>query len=137
MNTDLAATFKMLLNQATKNNVPENEMPTMILILSDMEFDRATSSDAWGGGNSNWNPTAQQMIEGMYSDKGYEMPKVVYWNLNARNDNFPVKFDVQNTALVSGFSPALLRNLLAGKDLTPYTMMMEIVGSERYAPVTV
>jgi len=134
-NTDLEATFKMILNQAVKHNVPESEMPTMVLILSDMEFDQATSA-RWGS-TSEWNPTAHNMIERMYSEKGYTMPKIVYWNLHARNENFPVRFDKKNTALVSGFSPALLKGLLAGRDLTPYSMMIDIVGSERYAPVTV
>ena len=38
--------------------------------------------------------------------------------------------------LVSGFSPALLTNLLGGRDMTPLSMMMSVIGSERYAVVT-
>ena len=134
-NTDLQAVFKLILNKAKRGNVSEDEMPTMILILSDMEFDEATGS-GWGR-DSSWNPTAQQMIEKMYADAGYKMPKIVYWNIQSRRSNNPVQFDKQGTALVSGFSPALLTSLLAGKDLTPYSMMMEIIGTERYAPITV
>jgi len=135
MSTNLEAVFRLILTKAKESKVSQDEMPTMVLILSDMEFNSAT-----GGGyrsSSNWNPTAQEMIEKMYSDAGYQMPKVVYWNLNSRNDNFPVKFDKQGTALVSGFSPALLTNLLAGKDLSPISMMYQVVNSERYAAVTV
>ena len=73
----------------------------------------------------------------MYAEAGYKMPKVVYWNLNARNDNFPVQFDKQGTALVSGFNPSLLTNLLAGKDLSPLSMMFTVINSERYAAVKV
>ena len=134
-NTDLQAVFKLILNKAKRGNVSEDEMPTMILILSDMEFDEATGS-GWGR-DSSWNPTAQQMIEKIYADAGYKMPKIVYWNIQSRRSNNPVQFDKQGTALVSGFSPALLTSLLAGKDLTPYSMMMEIIGTERYAPITV
>ncbi len=133
--TNLEATFKTLLSKAKASNVSENEMPTMILILSDMEFNSAT-----GGGwsrTSSWNPTAQKMIEKMYSDAGYKMPKVAYWNIQSRNSNNPVQFNDTNTALVSGFSPALLTSLLAGKDMTPYSMMMDIVGSDRYEGITV
>jgi hypothetical protein len=133
-NTDLEAVFKLVLGQATKNNVPKDQMPTMILILSDMEFDSATGS-YWG--NSNWNPTAQEMIENMYADSGYKMPKIVYWNLNSRNKNFPVQYDKQGTCLVSGFSPALLTNLLGGDDLTPLSMMNKVVNSERYSAITI
>jgi Domain of unknown function (DUF2828) len=116
-----------------KHNVSEKEMPTMILILSDMEFNIATGT-SWHT-RSNWNPTAQEMIEKMYSDAGYKMPKVVYWNLSARNDNFPVKFDKQGTALVSGFSPSMLKNLLGGKEISPLSMMYQVINSERYAAI--
>lgn len=132
--TDIEAVFRLVLNKAKQSKVAQSEMPTMILILSDMEFNSATGS-RWGRGSS-WNPTAQEMIEAMYAEAGYKMPKVVYWNLNARNDNFPVQFDKQGTCLVSGFSPSLLKNLLEGKDLTPLSMMFTVINSERYALVT-
>jgi hypothetical protein len=126
--TNLEAAFRMVLNKAIQNKVPASEMPTMILVLSDMEF-------------NNYNVggfTAQDMIEDLYELAGYTMPKLVYWNIHARGDNNkPVQFDKEGVALVSGFSPALLKNLLAGKDLSPYTMMMDVIGSERYAPITV
>jgi hypothetical protein len=121
--------FKLILSKGKSENVPQEQMPTMILILSDMEFNSAT--------RSNWNPTAQEMIESMYLEAGYKMPKIVYWNLNSRNQNVPVKFDKQDTALVSGFSPSLLKSLLSGKDLTPLSMMYEVINSERYAAITV
>ena len=135
--TNLEAVFKLVLNQAKKHKVSEEHMPTMILVLSDMEFNFATGY-GWGANrNSSWNPTAQEMIEQMYSDAGYKMPKLVYWDLNARNNNFPVSYDKQGTALVSGFSPSLLKNLLSGGDLNPINMMKQVVYSERYAPVTI
>jgi hypothetical protein len=77
------------------------------------------------------------MIEKQYNDAGYTVPKIVYWNIQSRNSNNPVQFDKQGTALVSGFSPSLLTSLLSGKDLTPYSMMMEIIQKERYAPIEV
>ena len=58
MNTDLQATFKLILDQAVKHNVSESEMPTKVLILSDMEFDQATSGQ-WDS-VTDWNPTAQE-----------------------------------------------------------------------------
>ena len=130
MSTNVEAVFRLLLNKAKASNVSENEMPTMILILSDMEFNAGT--------RNNLNSTAQEMFEKMYSEAGYKMPKVVYWNIQSRNDkNKPVHFDKDGTALVSGFSPALLTNLLAGKDMTPMSMMLDVIDSERYASVTI
>lgn len=134
--TNLEAAFKLILNKAVASKVAPEEMPTMMLILSDMEFDSAVGS-RWGGQGS-WNQTAQQMIEKMYKDAGYEVPKIVFWNIQSRGDNNkPVHFDKNGTALVSGFSPSLLTSLLAGKEMSPYSMMMSVIGSERYASVTV
>jgi hypothetical protein len=126
--TNLEKAFTMLLSKAIEYNLPSEEMPTMILILSDMEFNNSCIRKF----------TAQEMIENHYANAGYVMPKIVYWNLASRGDNNkPVQFDKNGTALVSGFSPALLTSLLAGKDMTPYSMMMTVIGSERYASVTV
>ncbi len=134
--TNLESAFKLILNKAVASNVSAEEMPTMMLILSDMEFDSAVGS-RWGIEGS-WNPTAQQMIAKMYKQAGYEVPKIVYWNIQSRGDNNkPVHFDENGTALVSGFSPALLTNLLAGKEMTPLSMMLSVIDSERYSRVTI
>ena len=132
MNTDLQATFKLILDQAVKNNVPVSEMPTKVLILSDMEFDSAISGDY--DRVSEWNPTAQEMIKGMYEEAGYKMPGIVYWNIQSRQDKVPTSFDEMGTALVSGFSPSIMKSILSCQDMTPYNMMMETIGSARYEP---
>ena len=135
MNTDLQATFKLILDQAVKNNVPVSEMPTKVLILSDMEFDEAISGDY--DRVSEWNPTAQEMIKGMYEEAGYKMPGIVYWNIQSRQDKVPTSFDEMGTALVSGFSPSIMKSILSCQDMTPYNMMMETIGSARYEPIKV
>lgn len=140
-NTDLEAAFRLILTKAITSKVSQAEMPTMILILSDMEFDAAVGASIgeWcSQAVKGWNSTAQEMIEKMFSDAGYEMPKIVYWNLHSRgDDNKPVSFDKAGTALISGFSPSLLTSLLSGKDMTPMSMMLTVIDSERYATVTV
>ena len=135
--TNLQGAFKVLLEKAVHANVVPSEMPTMMLILSDMEFNQAVGG-GWGSRTPSWNDTAQEMIEKMYAEAGYIVPKIVYWNIQSRSDsNKPVQFDKNGTALVSGFSPALLTSLLAGKEMTPFSMMMEVIGSPRYSVVTV
>lgn len=135
MNTDINAVFELILNQAKMYNIPQDKMPTKILILSDMQFNSATNS-RWGN-QSDWNPSAQDMIESKYEDAGYNKPDVVYWNLNASMGNFPVEFDKMGTAMVSGFSPSILKSLLSGKSMTPESILMETVGSERYSLITI
>jgi hypothetical protein len=126
--TDLNKAFNLLLSKAVSNKLPQSEMPTMFIILSDMEFNQA---------DSNWNHTAQEMIEDEFRATGYIMPKIVYWNLASRGDkNKPVSFDKKGTALVSGFSPSILSAVLGGKEITPYDMMMTVIDSDRYKAVT-
>jgi hypothetical protein len=140
MNTNLEATFKLILDQAVKHNLKQEDMPGKILILSDMEFDEATSGyvNSWGEDrfdNTAWNPTAQQMIEEMYQEAGYKMPSIVYWNLQSRSKNVPVSFDQAGTALVSGFSPAIMTSLLAGEIESPQQIMDVVIMAERYSKI--
>ena len=93
-----------------------------------MQFNQATRRDSLG---------AQSMIEEMYKEAGYKMPNVVYWNLNSSGGNFPVEFDKNGTALVSGFSPSILKSLLGGKNMTPESIMMDTVNDKRYSVITI
>lgn len=133
MSTDLEATFKLILDQATKHKLSQDKMPNKVLILSDMEFNSATGRGY--GRESNWNPTAQQMIETMYADAGYKVPQIVYWNIQSRNGGVPVAFDAKGTALVSGFSPAIMTSLLGGDIESPQQIMDKTILSERYSPI--
>jgi hypothetical protein len=128
MSTNLESVFNLILTQAKNNNVSEDKMPTKILILSDMQFNQATRKDSLG---------AQSMIESMYEEAGYTKPDIIYWNLNAKGGNFPVEFDKNGTALVSGFSPSILKSLLGGKSMTPESILMDTVNDERYSVITV
>ena len=131
-NTNIQAAYEEILRVAKTNNVAPKDMPKMLIIFSDMQFDQAMTQGQVNG----YNPTAQQMARDMFIQCGYELPKIVYWNLNA-HDNVPVAFDEEGTALVSGFSPAILTALLSGKEFTPYGIMMEAISSPRYAGVVV
>ena len=123
MNTNLKKAFNKILQTAIDGDVADADMPKMLMILSDMQFDACTSFDH----------SAMQMIETKYAQAGYTMPRVVFWNLNA-HDNVPVKFDKSGTALVSGFSPAICKALLAGdvEQFTPEAIMLKTVMIDRY-----
>jgi hypothetical protein len=124
MNTNLEAMFELILDKAKKSNLSETEMPTMILILSDMQFDSGVR----------YNSNAQTMISKQYEVNGYKMPKVVYWNINDYG-NKPAQKHQSGVAMVSGFSPSLLKSLLSGEDLSPISVMMKVIGDSRYDAV--
>ena len=124
--TNLQASFELILNKAIKHKVPQSDMPTTLYIVSDMEFNVACDRNI----NTNF-----EVIRSKYKTAGYEMPKIVFWNVNSRQDNNPVRFDERGTTLVSGCSPSILKTILSGKSVTPLDLMLETLLSERYAPV--
>jgi len=128
MNTNLHAAFDEILKIAVNGKVAQEDMPDMLLILSDMQFDACTRYD----------DTAMQMIKRKYKDAGYSVPKIVFWNLSSygkENGNTPVKFDKNGTAHVSGFSPSVMKHVLADdlEEFTPYNVMVKTLMNDRYA----
>lgn len=124
MNTNLHAAFEKLLGLAKKDGLTQEQMPQAILILSDMQFDHCADHDH----------SAMEMIEKKYADAGYQMPIIVFWNLNA-HDNMPVRFNKQGVALVSGFSPTIVKAVLSGDftNITPEKIMLDTITGDRYA----
>ena len=124
MSTNLHAAFNKILDTAIKGKVSQADMPGTLVIFSDMQFNACVKHD----------DSAMEMIERKYADAGYELPKVVFWNLNA-GSNVPVKFDKSGTALVSGFSPAIASAVLSGDNdgFTPEAIMLKAVMVDRYA----
>ena len=128
MSTNLEAVYKLILDKAVSAGLSEKDMPTKILIISDMEFNSAIHD----GGE-----TAIKMIGRMYYSHGYKMPQVVFWNVNGRLGNVPVNFKHDGVGLVSGFSPSILKSILNGSILSPEGLMLKTIMSERYQPITV
>ena len=125
MSTNLQATFDLILGTAVKNNVPAEEMPDTIYIVSDMEFNSACRVH-----------TNFETIKTKYEVHGYKMPSLVFWNVNARNSQSPITKDDKGTCLVSGCSPSILKTLLLGQVISPLDVMLGAIGSERYEKVT-
>ena len=125
-NTDLRAVFESVLNAGIKNDVPDAEMPKKLIIVSDMQFDSCCRSNK---------RTNFEQIEKMYRKAGYEMPQLVFWNVNAIGGNVPMSIHDTGTCLVSGCSPSILKSVLGGKVITPVDVMRDAVYTERYAPI--
>jgi hypothetical protein len=125
-NTNLEATFSLLLNTAKRESLSQLEMPTKILIISDMEFDEGTVSGS----------TNLDMIKREYAAAGYEIPQLIFWNVAGRIGNIPSSAHESNVGLVSGFSPAILTSILQGEVKTPYELMLTAVDTDKYRAVT-
>ncbi len=124
MNTNLESAFNRILDHATKNKVSQSDMPNYLLILSDMQFDACCS-----GRN------AFKMVQKKYENAGYTMPAIIFWNIRSYGKTIPgVTFDQKGTALVSGFSPSVMKSVLSCdmSVITPQGVMWETIGVPRY-----
>ena len=122
--TNLAAAFDLILNIALRGAVNEADMPEVLVIFSDMQFDPYHGFDA----------TARQMITDKYNRAGYNLPRVVFWNLRSDAGNTPVKFSDAGVAMVSGNSPATIKAVLSNEldNFTPYNVMLKTLMNSRY-----
>lgn len=123
--TDIEAVFRLVLRTAVKNRMPQEEMPAKLVIISDMEFDQCAVNRSL----SNF-----ENAKRMYEAAGYHLPQLVFWNVQSRNRQQPVRTGEAGTALVSGCTPRLF-SMIAGEIPDPYALMMKVIGSERYARI--
>lgn len=127
-NTNLTAVFDLVLNRALQDGISQEDMPANIYIVSDMQFDKACPDNQ---------KTNFEVIRAKYQESGYQMPNLVFWNVNALGGDSPVKKDDKGTVLVSGCSPSILKKLLGTKEKNPYDVMMEVLDSERYSKIVI
>lgn len=131
--TNIEAVFDLLLSTAVRKKLAQNEIPANILILSDMEFNSAVTSNS--GIYSRLKKTLFREIQQKWTNAGYKMPRVVFWNLCSRTGTLPVnQHETFPVALVSGFSPAICKMVLSNK-LDPFECLVEQLNSERYQKV--
>ena len=139
-NTNLRAVFDLLRNIALKPGFDKNTMPKTICVISDMEIDEGTRSADWYKTNSDdsqlvWTKLNSQSemenIRAEWESLGLEMPRLVYWNVDARNDTI---LDLgPDVSLVSGASTNVFKSVVTGKN--GIELMLDAIDSERYAPI--
>ena len=133
-NTDLVKTFDMLLEIADRPETREEDLPSTIVVISDMEID--SGSGNWRDDSSRWTTksamTEMDKVRAKWVSHGHKMPRLVYWNVDARSNTI---LDAgPAVSFVSGFSPVLFESIMTGR--TGYDLMLDKLQSERYAQVT-
>lgn len=123
--TDLQKVFDLILNAAKKDKLSQEELPEVIYIISDMQFNSACD---------NSNKSNFEKIDEKFKKAGYSRPKLIFWNVSCRVQESPVSYDEHGTALVSGFSPSIFKSLFT-HNFNPVTAMLETVLTERYYPI--
>lgn len=115
-NTNIDKAFELILKTATENNLAQEDLPSHLLIISDMEFDQGVYTEH-GTNFKNWKIAFQE--------KGYKLPIIIFWNVAGRTLGIPATKFEQDVAMISGFSTNILDNLLNLKEYTPMDVMLE------------
>lgn len=123
-NTDLVKTFRMLKEIALTAK-PE-DIPETIVVISDMQID--CGSRFYGSNVA----TEMESMRREWEKAGLKMPKLVYWNVEARGAaNF--LDDGPNVTYVSGCSPVIFQQVISG--VTGYELMLKKLESARYEAI--
>lgn len=132
--TDIIAVFNLLLRQIKESErnlgrkLSKDELPSHIMIISDMEFNPV---DYYNGYSTNY-----EHINQIYHDSGYELPTLIWWNVDSRQNNLPVTSNDKGNLMISGYSPSILRILLESDHIDPVVLMLQTINSERYKVIT-
>lgn len=124
--TNLEKAFKLLLDACIAGEVSQEDMPEAILIVSDMQINCVDGIDSDG------RMTFYDVMKERYNKAGYEMPQVVFWNVNAVSATFHASRDVKGVSLVSGYSPNVFKQVMENIGTTPMELMLKVISDERY-----
>ena len=127
-NTNIELAFRKILDIAIRRNVAPEDMVKSLIIVSDMEFDRTQFGYAWGFYDN---------MAALYASHGYTIPNIVFWNVDSRNDVFHADANRKGVQLVSGQSASTFKQLMQSVGMNPVEMMVNVLNSERYQPITV
>lgn len=153
MNTDFAATAYLIVDSAKNNNVSQEDMPSSVIVFSDMQFDDSQRTSSWFGADEGYEGQTREKVnemwERIFTETGYKAPKLIFWNLCGDAKSNVHHSTVTDTTVVEvgGFAPSMLRDIFvpneeAGSDgaetnekkapLTSYDIMINTIMKDRY-----
>lgn len=115
--TDLEAALELFLELAKT----ENDSPSVLVIVSDMQFNMARENSAIP-----WETTYEGMLR-RFDECNVQIPLIIFWNVRA-TDSLPVQSGtVRGVVLLSGFSETLLESVFDPNivDRTPQKEMQK------------
>ena len=124
--THFRLALELVLNTAVRLKLPQSVLPDVILVLTDGQWDVFDKGYKTGIANA----------AEMFRQAGYQMPRMVLWNLRATN-TYPTSVNENHCTLVSGFSPEVLNCILNGENFSPASAMLNILGQDRYSKLVV
>ncbi len=124
--TNVEAVFDLILDTAVKYHLKQKDLPKRIFLISDMEFNFCAK---------NAEMTNFEAAKERFERAGYKLPQLIFWNVNARHQQVPVRSNEQGVVLLSGVTPMLFSMVTSGK-IDPYSFMLKVLNSPRYNGIT-
>lgn len=139
-NTNLTGVFDMLLEIAKRPDTKREDIPKTIVVISDMEIDSgANGNNMWSRRQdtfTSWTSknakTEMEKVRQKWAAAGFELPRLVYWNVEARENTILDSGD--SVSFVSGMSPSIFETVITGKN--GIDLMLDKLLSKRYEAVT-
>ena len=123
-NTNLDLAFERVYRTAVDNQVPAEDMPRALVVISDMEIDAYLSRE---------NLDFLGKWKARFKSAGYDMPQLVCWNVAARNDTFLSTADKAKIKYLSGSSASTFRDLINTLNCrSAYDAMVKILMNPMY-----
>lgn len=124
--TNIAKAFDKILEVAVTNNLKQDDLPTHLVIITDMEFDACGNNDRF-----------YKYASKKFADAGYQLPMVVFWNVSQRTTGFQTRMNKEGVIMISGSSAGSFRQLIQNVSKTPYDFMVEVLNKEPYTKIVI
>jgi len=134
-NTNVERVFSLILDKVIANKLSQDDIPQRVVIISDMEFDSAVNG---------WRFDARVNTDALFikikkdwESKGFTMPRLTFWNVDARKESFPMTIDERGIQFVSGHSPSIFTSILKNNFVTPLDLVKDVIENERYSIIEI
>jgi hypothetical protein len=152
LSTDFQAAMDLVLATLKEKRIRPGQEPENLIVLTDMAWDQACGSqqaslytgnryrhavktDEWQTHVTLIREAFKRAGEDMWgAGCGFQMPRIVIWNLAAGGKDLHARADTPGVALLSGWSPALFKVIQeAGpRTLTPYEILRHELDDSQY-----
>lgn len=129
--TNLENVFELILHTAIENDMKQEDIPSTVLVISDMEFNPAKTTNSYWNTSMNFSSNVIKTVSAKFAAHGYKLPKLAFWNVNSRTGTIPCKQNENGVVLISGFSQNVISMVMNGEN-DPYVALVKELDKERY-----
>jgi hypothetical protein len=128
--TNFEASARLIAVRAESNHLTQEDLPTHVIVFSDMQFNEASESDM----------TYDKLWVSEFTKRGYVAPTLIFWNLAKDSTTHHTLADSEGFVEVGGYSVNMLSEIFNPTEtsgevvepLTPIIVMERVIMKDRY-----